>query len=174
MSAYVESKRHIDALVDFALFQGSEHGRFTYYHGAQRYELALGDGDDETGAMLWNENVRSVRYRYPDSDGNNLPGPVGLTPGMVDTYRFEALAQPLTPVEVLMALAGYEYQSCEHPEWATSRAHAFCGALRRAAIDALPGYDEADTWSIGDDRPVRQVFSLASLARQGRTTRGAR
>ena len=61
MSAYVENKRHIDALVTAAheFNRGAMH---VWYDGHARYEAT----DDELGRLLWLENVRSVEARYED------------------------------------------------------------------------------------------------------------
>ncbi len=53
-----------------------------------------------------------------------------------------------TAVEGLSAIKCYEYQTCEHPEWEQSAAHAFCDALRDLLIGCLPGYEAAPwTWT---------------------------
>jgi hypothetical protein len=49
---------------------------------------------------------------------------------------------------VLAAIAGYEYQACEHDGWRRSETARFCQALRLAMVRRLPGYDQAPwTWS---------------------------
>jgi len=62
-------------------------------------------------------------------------------------HRHDPCAPPPSPVAVLKACDGYEYQACEHPGWEASEAHAYINALRRRAIHALPGYDEA-AWEV--------------------------
>ena len=52
-----------------------------------------------------------------------------------------------SPVEILSAIAGYEYQACETPDWAISEAHEFCVRLRQVVIRYLPGW-EAAPWTI--------------------------
>ena len=116
----------------------------------RRRELTPSAGADRVGAMLWSENVRSVCFRYDEpEDADELPGPVGF--GVLDVagYRFGpgVFLPDVDPVAVLKAIDGYEYQSCEHPGWEASEAHAFCEALRRAAIGCLPGYAEA-SWEV--------------------------
>ena len=84
--------------------------------------------------MLVDENAASVNYRYDEDDA----------------YIY-AYQQPQhttwTDVEILKALDCYQYQSCEHPAWRDSQAHAFCRALEGRLIQALPGYDDAP-WAI--------------------------
>ncbi len=88
------------------------------------------------GAMLLAESARSVDHRYDEEE-------------IEPPYLFTALPGTPDPVVVLKALDCYEYHSCEHPGWATSEAAAFCAALRRHAIHALPGYGAAP-WDIDD------------------------
>lgn len=101
---------------------------------ARRRTLTTGNATD-VGAMLLAANVASVNFRYNEDE----PEPL---------FEFEQHAAPfLTAIETLKALNCYEYQSCEPPDWKYSEAHAFCDALRDAAIRALPGYDSAP-WEI--------------------------
>ena len=153
MSAFVVSKDHIDALVTEALRPqyGSD---FSYYHDGERHAVRWNTAD-ELGQMLWAENVASVEHRYPDSDGE-LPGKYveespapGLAvvrlPEWVAGYRYPlgSVLKSRPAVEVLKLIDCYEYQSCEHPEWAESEARSFCHDLRSRMIGQLPGYDAA-------------------------------
>ena len=131
MSAWIVSKAHIRAMVSLGVSRG------LIVKGSM-----LGSRMSELGQMLINENVASVRYRYPDS-GDQLPGPnerYWLTP-----YRHDLVgpARVPTPVEGLKLINCYEYQSCEHPGWEDSDAHKWCQDLESALIHDLPGYDEA-------------------------------
>src|SRR3990167_7708444 len=153
MSAYIVNKAHIDALMQAGLTYGRRPPiRWDLPESGtqRRYRQLDHQTSDAVGAMLWAENVRSIRARYPDvgADLEGAPGPVDLTAGAVHGYTFPVMSAPrLMPVAILKALDGYEYQTCEHPEWETSEAHAFCAALRRAMIRALPGYEEA-AWEV--------------------------
>ena len=151
MSAFVVSHRHIDVLVETAMFGPASTRRnwhtFTYYHRkAGEPDLSAGrertirpgdyDAANRLGQLLLEENAASVNYRYPGD-----PEPPA------DEYQCRT-ATRLPAVDVLMALDGYEYQSCEHPGWRTSEARSFTDALRRAVIGHLPGYSESDCWAI--------------------------
>lgn len=155
MSAFIVHKKHIDFLVTAGL--GMERGCVlrwmapgevsadAYQRGEpwgpgaieetnkRRRELRI-DTAGQVGAMLWAENQRSVDHRYDEDDAE-------------EPYLYERYPTHIDPVRVLAALACYEYQSCEHPEWAQSEAHAFCDAIRKAAIRRLPGYDKAG-WEV--------------------------
>lgn len=95
----------------------------------------------QVGQMLWAENVRSVNHRYSEDDWEQV-------------YEYERRGLVPEPVQVLKALACFEYQSCEHPEWRRSEAHAFVQALEARVIRCLPGYDEA-AWEISWSEAVR-------------------
>lgn len=145
MSAFIVDKAHIDTLVQAGLAYGRRY-TLAWYHdhepeaGASRtrtntrHELSRQTAD-RVGAMLWNTNRASVDYRYEEANDREV-------------YRYRHNSRlPMAPVAVLKAIDCYEYQSCEHPEWASSEAHAFCSVLRKAMIRALPGYEEA-AWAI--------------------------
>ena len=143
MSAYVVQKTHIDALIGAALQASIGHGAFRWYTGTRAggdilaHELTDLNAD-ETGAMLWEENRRSVAFRYN-----------GEAVGAVIVPFVHAIAHvpPIDPVRVLKAIRGYEYQTCEHPEWESSSAKAFCDSLTAHMVTKLRGYDDAK-WEV--------------------------
>ena len=164
MSCYMVGKAHIDALVEAGLYAkacscGSplrwmvreltdEDKRESYERGEPwgpraielynelRRELTF-ETADRTGQMLMRENRLSVDHRYNETE-------------IEEVYAFEHWLHvgKVNPVVILKALACYEYQSCEHPGWKTSEAHAYCEALRGEMIRALPGFDEGPGWEI--------------------------
>lgn len=91
--------------------------------------------------ILYNENIRSVQYRYPNSSSNELPGPIErpdeIKIGWLDFQK------PETPVVLLKLCDCLEYQSCETRDWHETAAFELLERIRRAAIHKLPGYDEA-------------------------------
>lgn len=155
MSAFVVSKAHIDTLVHAGLRSGHPaRGGYTLrwfvdkpeWTGGDTYEsymVAVQGATREltrqtanrVGAMLWNENHRSVDHRYNEASDREV-------------YRFKESPITSNLVAVLKAIDCYEYQTCEHDEWEQSEAFAFCQALRKAVIHMLPGYEEAP-WRIG-------------------------
>lgn len=96
------------------------------------------------GAMLWAENVRSVNHRYAEEEWEQ-------------PYQFKELRGVPSPVAVLKALDGYEYQSCEHEEWEDSESYRFCHALRKLAIKKLTGYDDMP-WEISSQQDLLQAM----------------
>ena len=145
MSAYIEDKAHIDALVTLARW-----GPERVISPDNSWRSSVGDSDGETsriGQMLADENIKSVQYRYHGEALETLPGPADKS-DLLD-YHY-ARGRSLTAVEGLKALHGYQYQSCEHPDWEESEAYRWVERLHDALIRFLPGYAEADTWSISD------------------------
>ena len=159
MSAYIVNKRHIDALVTAALslprpgsqmrwLDPGEPEETDYQRGEPWGETAVAtyrtrvrymtaENATHVGRLLLLENMRSVSHRYDE-------------PLELPAYDYTAYRPSLTPVQVLKALDGFEYQACEHPGWKNSEAYAFCEALRGEAIRQLPGYDEA-AWEISEE-----------------------
>ena len=123
MSAFMCSDAHISALV----------------YGTVRHEIDL--PRDLTAAELFaelvTENAASLRARY----GRGAKEMIGEAP-----HRFTPA--PAFPAVHLIKLAQcYEYQSCEHDGWETSKAKRWIGRLISRLIYKLPGYDAAP-WSI--------------------------
>lgn len=152
MSAYVVDKETINLLVRAGL-----HVRYkpmTWYNADQRYQLDESTAD-LVGQMLLDECVHSVSHRYQDDGITKLSGPTNaywLVP-----YKYQAGLHLPTPVVILKAIACYEYQSCEHPEWETSKAKAFCETLRKIIISWLPGYEEAPWgWDKDNERALNR------------------
>ncbi len=163
MSAFIVGKAHIDALVIAAVYEEpGDCGPLSWFvrelteeersgcfmtggpWGPEALRLAEElrrhatlDQADRIGQMLMRENQLSVNHRYGEAE-------------IEDVYSFIPIKGTVrvNPVMILKAIACLEYQSCEHPGWEGSEAHAFCEALRRRMIRRLPGYDEAP-WEVG-------------------------
>jgi hypothetical protein len=116
MSAWIVSKKHIDLLV------------------AAAKGMYGGPDADQLGQMLWEENTKSVNFRYNET----RPMP---------SYKFVSPKGAIDPVVVLKQISCFEYQACEHPEWKDSKAKEFCEDLTNQMIGALPGYEEAP-WGV--------------------------
>lgn len=149
MSAWMVSKKHIDTLVQLALYGPAElPANQTWY--VPRLAGGRSVTADALGELLTKENLASIHSRYPDTLTNpdNTPGPhehYWLVP-----YVFpDALhiGKHLTAVAGIKAIVCYEYQSCEHSEWEESEARKFCSALKDSLINYLPGYGAAP-WGI--------------------------
>jgi hypothetical protein len=147
MSAYIVAKQHVAYLAAMAMAgTGVPHGG-----GLEWYYGKNGSGripqDDLVMAaaaanMIWKENMVSVAYRYGDPMGE-LPGATYIKDGITKADVAAQAAIPFEAVQVLKACNCLEYQSCEHPGWEASEAHAFLQALKDKAVRALPGYETA-------------------------------
>lgn len=150
MSAWLLDYAHIRYLVRAAMKLPHPHPLSWVWNidpetgSYDRAVLRPGDYDEATriGQVLVDENIASVRARYPSKPCEDRE--------FVYNPSFVGLPKATDPVQVLKALDCYEYQSCEHAGWRSSEARAFVRFLRKAAIGALPGYDEAE-WAIDDD-----------------------
>lgn len=156
MSCFQVSNRHAATIVTAAQAY-SRGARFSWYANGERYELDNAASEpwtetrapfagctpytvtnytpDAMGAAMLYENSRSVAYRYDDEEPY--------------AYQYRHHTEPASAVQVIKACDCWRYQTCEHPEHAATVAWAFVDAVREAAIDHLPGYDEA-AWSIDE------------------------
>jgi hypothetical protein len=87
-----------------------------------------------TGQILWDENARSVNYRYKEND----PAP---------RYSFTFRLSFTPPVQIIKAAHCLDYQSCETDDWETTLAYKILQTIISAACHNLPGYDDA-YWGI--------------------------
>ena len=143
MSAWVVYPDHVSYLVACALDLALD-GFLTFGNG----KVLRPHTKDETGQLLMNENVRSLRYRYDCDTFDELPGPVDKT-GIRD-YQHIALDLPFDPIVLLKQLDCYAYQSCECPDWSQTDAHAFFQVVRALAEAKLPPsqrHYEQSRWS---------------------------
>lgn len=164
MSAYIVDPRTIDYLVAWAKRHGSDITRteniWTVWTDIPEPLQRVAGGDnrwgwhlnirelthDEIGTMLMLENVKSVRYRYPDDSADELPGPIEQA--RIWRYRFRPVAANLNAAWVVKSAKCLAYQSCEHPEWRTSSAKAILDAIESDAVYALI---EDAPWGIDEE-----------------------
>jgi len=95
---------------------------------------------DETGRMLWRENLASVAYRYPDDRDGERPGPDDFRDHHVDSYRYRRYPGRVDPQVVAAAAQSLAYQSCEHPAWKTSTACPWVSRLEAEATARIDAY----------------------------------
>lgn len=161
MSAHMEDKAHFDVLVTHGLSNKTE-GRFmrpmderplVWSWNGEWYSLnpdnkwATYLSPDDVGQMLYDENFKSVGYRYDNDE---------TMTGQHETYEYDPV-QPLTAEQVAFACRGYIYQSCEHPEFYKSNAYAYVMALIASMADAMTP-QHVSTWSISEDDVKRPLF----------------
>lgn len=143
MSAFVLSKKHIDAMLTFAVNYNRGEGMHLYGLEDKPVHLRLDQQNElnRVGQELVNQNVRSVNYRYRASEHIDQSEP--------DIYTFAMYRKPLSPVEILKACQCYDYQACETDDYQETKAAKLVETIRHYAINSLPGYDKAQ-WGIDD------------------------
>ena len=158
MSAWVVARAHIDVLV----LAGVQFG--VPYDPACRQPVGPAVLA-AAGAELWGENVRSVNHRYGEDD-------------QAEEYPAPAAEVVLDAVAVVKAVDCYVYQSCEHPDWAATRAANYCARLRDAAMTGLPlaapQPGERRRYPVGYDAAPWGIDDLAQAAAGRVGTRGGR
>jgi len=158
MSAYVVDRKTICFLI-----RCGERFRSNVTLDGRRVDLYSASPADlnTAGNILWDENIKSVLYRYPDCTRADMPGPTIETFDLNDGHGVDDYYWPTaTPVQALAALSCYEYQACEHPDWEKSQARAICETIRHDAIRALPGYDSS---RVPEPESIGCVVSLSRL-----------
>ena len=171
MSAFIVDRNHIRYLVASALWVAGKAGsidRFSWYHHETRHELTSVNAT-EVGQMLWDENIVSVKYRYPEFGGpaDPLPGP--MNEDFVYLHKVAPVGFKPELAQVMKSIDCYSYQSCEHPDWESSSAWAFVQELRKRTSCVLPGYEEAE-WGAPEigPPPASIVDSAEADAAPGR------
>lgn len=114
MSAFIVSKEHIDAMLTPLQSYSSD------------------DELSEMGNTLWQENYKSVNYRYRENE-------------FAPEYRFVSNMQ--SNVQVLKLCNCYDYQSCETNTYKDSEAYKIVNSIRKIVSSDLDGYDEAE-WAL--------------------------
>lgn len=101
---------------------------------------------DRIANILRDENIRSVHYRYPKLEPDELPGDIGDGFRKITAARLvNTRAYP--PIEVIKACHCLAYQSCETEDWESTPAFRLLNLIEGAAVRQLPGYDDAP-WGI--------------------------
>lgn len=138
MSAFLVSDKHIDEMLKFAsAHRPASFGHPRVYHdNTIVMTLCMPDSLDEAGQELVNQNYKSLTARYKDDDAPH-------------SYKYQQrpFSDVMSPVEVIKLCDCYNYQACETLDYYDTLAYSISKTIREAAIDALPGYDDA-SWSI--------------------------
>lgn len=159
MSAFICGPDHFIALAVFAAGGREARVRPEYVEGCREAGKLCGVKGPALATayanILYAANIRSVLHRYPDDTVDSAPGPIDK-PEQIDVTNkhFNHINWVLKPVAILKMCDSLEYQSCEPDDWEKSTAHALLQAIRKAAIRALPGYDDAP-WDY--DAPERKA-----------------
>lgn len=92
--------------------------------------------------LLYQENIRSVRARYPNDTWDDLPGPIVKPLHCVVSPRDTSLPR-VSAVQILKFAHCLAYQSCETDDWETTPAFKLLESIKSAATREVPGYDDA-------------------------------
>jgi hypothetical protein len=152
MSAMFVSRHDIDLLVS-AMRETSSLVRID-----GRHDHADRIAPNALGRMLWAENVRSLRFRYPTQRDEHR------------AFDREVLAYAFTeyrgvrPGPIGHLAEFYTYQACEHPDWRASDAFFALCELRAELVKRLPGAEDAP-WGVADESDVVRFAKLPAPAR---------
>lgn len=156
MSAFHVGHAHIDALLNFA----SGHDPVTVYFPDEGRLTFSTDNATDIGKTLLLENERSLEYRYP--------GETDHGDETAANYKFRLSIKTHSALVILKACDCFDYQSCETPDYGSSKAHRMIEAIRHRAIRSLPGYSDADGWEIKRDANEPEVILLSDLIKRRR------
>ena len=132
MSAYIVDENVIQYLVtagkeNEVFFEGKNLGKATHE------ELVA------LGQMLWDENMKSVffRYRFKSKERQDAR----------EAHKFSnnlKFKEPITSTQIFKTARNLDYQSCAHPTWGKSKAKKYLMTLvwETASIGG-PGWDDA-------------------------------
>ena len=128
MSAFIVNKTHIDAIVT-VLYQEkcpNIQEEFSKYGG----NLNL------IGQILWDENFKSVNYRYSDD---------------AKSPKYSHKVKSVSLIQAIKALDCLNYQSCEHPDYYASESHKVQTLLKNVLFRKMkysdPEYEKA-AWEV--------------------------
>lgn len=144
MSTWLVSPHHIDLLVSAAIDYRIS-ARFTNEGGTELVTEANGQA---CGRLLWSENIRSLCYRYNLAGTEEERGYLDALAG----YQFRRHAG-IRASAVAAALACYDYQACECPDYRQTAASLFVGQLQQAVGKKPQGYD-AEPWGFDSAEQV--------------------
>lgn len=136
MSCYIIDKKEMKKIVlAFRKFATAQHTYKVRIPGDEDYsDLSEIETMSRVGQILVDQNYRSYNYRYEET----------LEPEVFEITGQDLMYVPrLTPVETLKALASYDYQSSETPDYRETAACKLAEIMHQFAVESLPGYSEA-------------------------------
>ena len=141
MSAFIVNDYHISQLIRY----GSHRDVSMCVNG--KFDRHITGNEQLLMGMLVTANYQSVNHRYNEN-----------TPPMPGKYEPD-YERVLSPVQVIKACNCYDYQSCEIDNYETTDAAKCIDAIRSKAINALPGYEEAE-WEMTEREINRNIVRL--------------
>jgi hypothetical protein len=153
MSAYVVEKNHIGYLVDAAYFLG------VHYHYQGEWRRVINLERYALGQILWDENVKSVQYRYDETDRNNLPCACADAPDFIFDLPANTWPEEDYYLQVIQSCRCYDYQACEHSCYRESEAKAIIDAIQTDAVSKLLNQNDDLIWGCPDPCNNSQQFT---------------
>jgi len=151
MSAYIVSVNTIHAMVTKA----KDYGLHDWFNPEIRELKTEMERLVYLGQLLIDANVISVMARYPDADelpaeaGNYYDEPYEYVECRSGRQYKDSTPKHLEPVDLLMIVSCYKYQTCEFQEWEYSDAFRLCANRTYKLIHdcVIQGMDDAP-WGI--------------------------
>lgn len=144
MSAYQVDPTIIDLIISKAV----ELKLYALHPTSGGHTYVTEDNASEFAQALWQENIKSIAYRYDEETAKT------------DPYTF-TFYDNVRPGAAAGCLNCYEYQACEHPGWEASAAHDLCTRLTSKLLTSIltnvPYGVEGD--------PIAQGFAKPRLTR---------
>jgi hypothetical protein len=141
MSAYLVEENHIEYLVDAILDPQNN------MMGSTQHLAGTTDAQ-ELGQILWDQNARSVNYRYKESESS-------------PSFTYRGKCYEYDPLQILASIRCYAYQSCETPDFTESKAGKLVYRLQASIIGNITAGKE---W--GSPKPKEGCVSISSLIRK--------
>jgi hypothetical protein len=151
MSAMFVSKDDIDLLVS-AMREFRSHVR-----PKERHDRADRVDPNDLGRMLWSENVKSLRSRYPTCRDDYR-----AFDNQAAVYAFTEYAS-IKPGPIGCLADFYDYQVCEHSAWRDSDAFFAIAELRVELVKRPPGARNAP-WGVADERDIGKFAASAPVS----------
>ena len=159
MSIFV-SKPDIDLLVSAMRELGSQVRIDGRYDRADRID------PDALGRLLWGENIKSLRCRYPtDRDAHRAHD------CEVEAYAFNE-HRGVRPGPIGCLANFYDHQTCEHPAWRDSDAFFAISELRVELVRRLPGA-ECAPWGVVEASDIASFSDHLSVISRPSVPRAA-
>ena len=153
MSAFVVSKKQIDLILTFAIMKGFYFDRMM--NPSNMYKVTEENASD-IGQMLWDENHRSVNYRYKEDESTPsytfkktyiYSYSKEVWNEQTKTMERRTLESNINALSMINFLKCLDYQSCEHPEYKGSIAEHNINSWVSSACSHLPGYSDLP-WAV--------------------------
>jgi len=150
MSAYVVKNKVINRILSGLNHTYGWHGLWCLeYDFLKALRGAQGDGEarESLGRELYAINCESVRYRYGDSDFDNLPGSIDPATGKSPApYEYRLIGAP-SLVQLYEDIKCWIYQSCESEVCQNDPVYkaieCFKARVADTIISGLPEYEKA-------------------------------